>query len=181
MESRLLSLPPELRTHIYRDVLLQSNPISLAVSEPAHESNAQPGILLTCHQIRNEAISIYYGENAFRLGIGNLRGNALVPLVRIMTKYSKNRDRSPEVRLAHYGRPSWAKLKDWLEQSHRLRYWNVLSIMADNGLKQTHLKEKVVGSAFKIVMIMKDQPWEKVEKVLELYHDTVRVIDATWL
>jgi len=181
MDSRLLSLPPELRTQIYRDVLLQSDPISLAISEPAHESNAQPGLLLTCHQIRNEAISIYYGENAIRLGIRSLRGNALVPLVRIMTKYSKNKDSSPEVRLVHYGRPSWVNLKDWLKQSHKLRYWNVLSIMADNGLKQTHLKGKVVGSAFKMVMTMKDQPWENVEKVLDLYHDTVRVIDGTWL
>ena len=60
--SRLLNLPSELRNRIYELVLIQPDAIRL----PQGRSEAgKRDLLCTCHQIHNEAVSIYYGNNAF--------------------------------------------------------------------------------------------------------------------
>lgn len=182
MESRLLALPPELRTLIYRFALVnpEVQTVLLAVSEPNHARNAQPGLLLSCRRARGEAIGIYYGENTFRVGIHSLRGKALVPVIRILMKYGAHGDRSPDVRLVHYGPPSWTNLREWLRESHHRRYWNMMAAMGEKALSEKHMKGKVVGTAFKIVVTMKGQRWEEVERVLELWHDMAKVIDPVW-
>lgn len=180
MENRFLALPPELRTIIYRAVLVQREAVALAISEPSHPRNAQSGLLLACRQTRNEAIGIYYGENTFRLGIHSLRGKALVPIVRILMKYGEHDSKAPDVRLVHYGRPNWANLKEWLRNGHERRYWNMMAAMAEKCLQERDMKGKIMGSAFKMVVTMKEQPWEEVERLLELWHDMAKVVDAVW-
>lgn len=53
----LLSLPPELRVHVFRYLLLKPHPLSDV--EPI------PAILSTCQLIRREAFQVIYGENFF--------------------------------------------------------------------------------------------------------------------
>ncbi|KAK4494755.1 hypothetical protein PRZ48_014111 [Zasmidium cellare] len=74
--SRLLTLPPELRNKIYTLVLVQGAPIQIserstkpslaARGATAHYTRLlEPPFLLTCRQIRHEALPIFYGENVF--------------------------------------------------------------------------------------------------------------------
>ena len=61
-ESRLLSLPPEIRNTIYRYALVQRE---ISIRAPAFATAEQPAVLQVNHQIRTEAIDIYYYENEF--------------------------------------------------------------------------------------------------------------------
>ncbi|KAK5119921.1 hypothetical protein LTR85_007247 [Meristemomyces frigidus] len=60
-ESKLLSIPPELRNGIYGYVLLSKNNIEI----PDTGKLVRPALLKTCRQITEEATSIYYALNAF--------------------------------------------------------------------------------------------------------------------
>ncbi|TKA75986.1 hypothetical protein B0A55_03254 [Friedmanniomyces simplex] len=67
---RFLTLPPELRNHIYELALVDTNPISipwmymLRSKEPS-----EPSLLRTCHRIRDEALPIFYSSNTFETSI----------------------------------------------------------------------------------------------------------------
>lgn len=56
----LFKLPGELRNRIYRLSLLEQSRIQVT---PA--GLGEPGLLLSCHQARNEAAPIFYSENEF--------------------------------------------------------------------------------------------------------------------
>lgn len=69
--SRLLSLPPELRNKIYSFTLVRDKPIEISERSALPSKAAQgatlhharliePAFLLTCRQIRHEALSILY-------------------------------------------------------------------------------------------------------------------------
>ncbi|KAF2772040.1 hypothetical protein EJ03DRAFT_348852 [Teratosphaeria nubilosa] len=60
--SPLFGLPPELRNHIYEDVLVGD--VTLVDKTGRRES--EPALLRTCHQIRQEALKLYY-SNTFRI------------------------------------------------------------------------------------------------------------------
>ena len=68
--SLLLMLPAELRNRIYEMVLLRPEVINLVYLDPRrlkhleHEV-AQPSLTRTCHQIREETLPIFYGQNVF--------------------------------------------------------------------------------------------------------------------
>ena len=80
--SPLLNLPGELREAIYKATLIQSEPIRLCersdnASEAArgvhlslHQAR-EPALLLACHQIRDEALHIFYRDNVFFSGTQN--------------------------------------------------------------------------------------------------------------
>ncbi|KXT07161.1 hypothetical protein AC578_2493 [Pseudocercospora eumusae] len=58
--SPLLALPPELRNHIYREVLVHNNNIIIIT-----KSTKPPSLLQLCREIRFEAQGIYLAENRF--------------------------------------------------------------------------------------------------------------------
>lgn len=55
----LLELPPELRNHIYEFVLVSPDEALIM------KNSSSPALLRTCRQIREEASSLYYGQNIF--------------------------------------------------------------------------------------------------------------------
>ncbi|KAK5124259.1 hypothetical protein LTR85_001962 [Meristemomyces frigidus] len=62
----LLALPPELRNHIYSDVLSTGDVVVI------HENGTKPALpplLQTCRQIRNEALQLYHASNIFRVRV----------------------------------------------------------------------------------------------------------------
>ncbi|KAK5121527.1 hypothetical protein LTR85_005360 [Meristemomyces frigidus] len=77
----LLRLCAELRNAIYHLVLVNNSPVILSqlkrhendllYQHEAYNLATQPGLLRTCHQIRNEATAIFYGGNIFQ---SNRRG-----------------------------------------------------------------------------------------------------------
>lgn len=64
---RLLQIPSELRNRIYELVLIQHEPIRLPFGQSERDKRA---LLRTCHQIHDEAVGIYYGNNAFLADCG---------------------------------------------------------------------------------------------------------------
>lgn len=58
----LLSLPPEIRVQIFRDLLLEPHLLPLT-------NHPTPDIINTCHLIRREASQVMYGENIFSFEI----------------------------------------------------------------------------------------------------------------
>ncbi|KAH9826243.1 hypothetical protein Tdes44962_MAKER03627 [Teratosphaeria destructans] len=57
--SPLLGLPPELRNHIYEDVLVGD----VTLFDGFGRCEDEPALLRTCHQIREEALKLYYSNN----------------------------------------------------------------------------------------------------------------------
>lgn len=65
------SIPPELRTLVYENLLLSDSAFRLGHHGPySHETRRQlyPQILRTCSTIFNEASNVLYGDNTFYLG-----------------------------------------------------------------------------------------------------------------
>ena len=67
---RLLSLPPELHNQIYELVVAGRETILVTWSPwhdgPYPEFWSEPAILRTCHQVRNEALPLFYAKSTFR-------------------------------------------------------------------------------------------------------------------
>lgn len=63
----LFTLPAELRTRIYEEVLTSFEPISLTDWGSGSPIWSPPPLLHTCRKIRMEASEIYYGNNTFGL------------------------------------------------------------------------------------------------------------------
>ena len=59
----LLSLPPEIRDHIYALAIVEEKPIPLGNDYPFIY---EPALLATNRQIREEATPVFYGENVFK-------------------------------------------------------------------------------------------------------------------
>jgi len=76
----LLSLPAELKNHIYGLVLIERSWVSLREGQnkiargtklmyPRVTSWKEPALLRVCKEIRSEALPLYYGSNAFAVSV----------------------------------------------------------------------------------------------------------------
>ena len=74
-QARLLELPAELRDKIYGEVAVTRRDIN--IESEIHPK--EPTILAVCHQIRNEALPIYYGHNTFAVDMDRLTDNCPFP------------------------------------------------------------------------------------------------------
>lgn len=64
--SRLLTLPPELRNRIYEYVFLD-HLLAWHLDGSGQKARKIPSILQTCHNIRNEAKSLFYSDETFTM------------------------------------------------------------------------------------------------------------------
>ena len=76
----LLSLPAELKNHIYGLVLIERSWVNLREGQnkiargtklmyPRVTSWKEPALLRVCKEIRSEALPLYYGSNAFAVSV----------------------------------------------------------------------------------------------------------------
>jgi hypothetical protein len=68
-------LSPELRNQIYELVLLEAAPIDIIAEQ-------RPALLHTCPQLRQEALGLYYHQNAFTFTTTSTDENALRDITR---------------------------------------------------------------------------------------------------
>lgn len=61
-----LSLPAEIRNHIYHDALVEVEPIRLISIHKLASFIIEPALLLTTKQVRSDALPVFYGANTFR-------------------------------------------------------------------------------------------------------------------
>ncbi|KAK5731999.1 hypothetical protein LTR17_010952 [Elasticomyces elasticus] len=65
----LLTIPPEMRNRIYREALLEGSICVCSAFGLLRSLPDEPALLRVCHQIREEAMSIYYCENKFSVSV----------------------------------------------------------------------------------------------------------------
>lgn len=166
-ESRLVSLPAEIRNQIYKNVLVESEPIDVNSSNIP----AEPGLLRVNRNIRNEARHFYYNDNLFLFTVYNYDG---ILLVRWLGSSEFRQHSKWQV---HYeGLPNWANLLAWLkatyeENSHGRR-----------PSRSVVKKASEVVGIFNLVARMKSDnvPWHEIEPYLEDVRQIMTYSDPLW-
>lgn len=166
-QSRLLSLPAELRNKIYRLSLLESRRIMIGSAYPLP---SQPGLLQTCRQLRLESSNIYYKENRFRHIIVEFDS-------RLYRKwYQSSRKRAKCHTSFHiYESKKWSNLMEWLEAWYH------------KTCRRPDLRSKgspgVDAKVFKMARRMRDEQhlsWSIAAKGLEDMHQVLMSTDPRW-
>ena len=169
--SALLSLQPELRNTIHR--LCLKNERDIAIRSSTWTSH-QPPLLRTCHQIRSEALKIFYEENKFTVDIEDWDGTISQRLLKLRLLNSM-RKKMPHFRIL--GSPSWTNLKDWVRQYHaskniRLLHWS--------RSRNADLTMRIVGAVFEMARQGKKRDWEKVESLIDTQRVILEGMDSRW-
>jgi hypothetical protein len=81
-QSKLLTIPGEIRNQIYRHVIVSDSKIRIT-NTPIPE----PALLKTCSTIRRETIAIYYLENSFDIDCPNWRHSVYQEFYKIYRRH----------------------------------------------------------------------------------------------
>lgn len=182
-KASLLGIPGEIRNRIYREVLLEEYTIqigfmsfSFGYGGRRHRetrdkgTSLEPGLLRSCMTIRREARPIFFNENRFHIELYQAKMDP--PLAHWFWQHVPRSQR----KVTHEEQTSWECFKPWLKA-----HWA--------GQLAEHVQEdfaeliwevtdnRVVWNMFKVVEELQDLRWEKVEKVLDLYAESVIIHD----
>ena len=163
----LLHLPGELRNRIYRLVLLQSR----GAADPKGERIVigptgvpEPSVLLTCKQVRREAVEIYYAENSFAVLSDDYGPSLILKFTRRLALVNealpmssdaiKGRSRNTRVP----PQPKWSNLSRWLHAAHESF---LLTLCHPSEAPSNYTtEERIVGAMFHLVNRLHDNSWE---------------------
>ena len=161
--SRLLALPAELRDAIYTYAVIEPGEIRLTQG-----TCAEPALLRTCRQIREEAGSIFYEKNTISVAMQDYK---LEPQTAhwYWTQPLKNGE------IDFRGSPKWQNIKNWLRLH---REGNVAGM--DHLQEHESGQKMVVGQAWAILREMWDVDWSVTEKVLDIFRKGVDAKTSTW-
>jgi hypothetical protein len=106
-ECHLFAIPAELRNRIYRYAMIQDGDLTVTPRGPS-----EPALLRTCYVVRDEACSIYYGENQFLLHIEDWNGMKFHGFLRQYHKYAPRSSLriSENMSFLLLGSPNWDNL-----------------------------------------------------------------------
>lgn len=167
--SALLSLPPEMRNRIYRFALLHENDI---LTQTGSKPPADPAILRTCRQLRNEASGIYYQENDIVFEVESYDIDTYVR----WTERSIHR-RKANVKFRMSAPPNWANLLRWLKAFYD-NAW-MLRLPPQGG----RVCPEPAGFLFDIAEEMQvgmGCTWGEVKRVLEFARGALAAVDEDW-
>ena len=168
-EISFFDLPAELRNQIYRDALIEE--YHLVVDECVVE---EPALLYSCKKIREEAIGIFYLENAWYLDIPswqytNYKG--FYDHLRNHRGIQYSPDPSSPDRLTtiwYNSSPAHkANLLEFIKMLHHNRHVFHIIYKDQKGV------DAAAYGALEIAHRMEEQSWELVEQVLEVYFQEV--------
>ncbi|KAK5127544.1 hypothetical protein LTR85_006884 [Meristemomyces frigidus] len=170
--SGFLKLPPELRNRIYEMVLVEEDFIHVT-RQPSFE----PPLLKTCHQIRDDALQIYFEMNAFVFYAPAFDSTA------IMRWTAKVRRMGEGMRAiaAHWqsvfdDMPDWSNLMLWLRRYHAGE--------AESGIDDDNpspdQEDKILVMMFGMVEDLADLRWPQVERILERSRFLLARCDSAW-
>ncbi|KAK4500662.1 hypothetical protein PRZ48_008851 [Zasmidium cellare] len=184
----LLTLPAEVRNHIYEEVLVESDNINVPAT-----GMKQPALLRVCGQIRDEVTQMYYGQNIFTLNVQDYDGTAFAPFHKIMMRVfateNVNTENTadttaekvaPKLEVVLHGGPSWANLSRWLHAVHAGEMWPI----DVHGWDMVSVSNEWMGvlTIFRTLMdAMLHLPWAEVERVLEGMWMMLVMIDHHWV
>lgn len=175
----LLELPAELRECIWQYALTEEETICfywdhntcyIPEDPPPFEA---PGLLSTCHQIRNEALPTYYVCNEFRIESESWHASRLIALeMECKTMGVLNKMELAITVATDLDEPA---IRLWCKHIHDGGKWRPR--IEDNGFAH----EVFYFGAFDITEAMRDTTWEKCKRVLDIYMLNVdQVLRGMW-
>jgi len=179
----LLSLPPELRNRIWREVVIEDITFDAANIHPK-----APGLVRTGRQARREAIGVYFLECEHFFHIVDYDGAWRVQTIHevccivasaIDIGAISRRDVTSCSTCETTGLPNWANLVNWVRVNHAAGL-GFLPQCESGDWVNVKAGDKVMTVAMSVVEGMEDEPWEKVEGIREDVHRAVAALDAAW-
>lgn len=173
--SRLLSIPPELRNRIYRNVLLDPGRINVSAT-----GFTEPELLLTCKQIRSEAMGIFYNECTFVLDNDDYDPTTAIAWTMKLRALSKrkiitNRCGPPTIFSQTRPTPSWTNLLKWVKACHERQAGAMYA-----GETRKDAGAHIISACLLMGVNLRDTPWAGLEKVLEHQHCALVALDERW-
>ncbi|KAK4896443.1 hypothetical protein LTR27_005657 [Elasticomyces elasticus] len=175
----LLALPSELRVKIFEFSLTEANCIDVT-----DQGIEPPGLLAVSTQVRDEAITIYYSTNKFRLVLLDYNPDPLMPFCLRYKKYflpAKGYDHNnPDVGILSArveGQPNWQNLERWC----RLVYcgqmgWHLISM--DNPTPES---VAIIAVFLVLANIARAKaPGTAAERAMEGLGMLLDIIDSRW-
>lgn len=177
--STLYRLSPELRNRVYSYALAPDGKFRVVTIE---NGIPEPAVLFTCKHIRKEAIGIFYNENKFLLTmrdyhpavqlLWNRKTDALSHNINISKKVYWTKER---------GVKHWNNLKKSLRVIHSQRIEIEDQENFDTDLSTNAREEENFRVGLEIMAsMMKSQPWQQVEKVVDSLRIGLIKINRAW-
>lgn len=175
----LLTIPAELRTEIYRLVLLHDGLIKISEG-----TSKEPALLAVCRQVHEEASYIYYCENKFCIDLLSWDYTVYkaffhhVRIRRGITDFEQgNVSYFNSAFLFH--KPNLLSLLRFLHEDPYLRPFRYQpDIEYDSDDEDT--ADAGLTGAFGIVNCMSTRPWEDMKPVLEIYLTEISTKERGW-
>lgn len=168
MQCRILALPAELRIAIFEHALIE---------HPYIRVTAQlrpPALLSVCKQVREEGLSIWYGENLFAMPIVDCDARLAIAFQVHHQSLALG-----EIRGAFeiYGEPNWQNLFRWCTA-----IYSGASAGLEKGARLGPLG-KVIAAANEIAARFTENAasWDACEEVLENLRFAVGGLEPMWL
>lgn len=183
-----MRLPPELRNRIYEHAVRLEDGIC-EVSEAA--GIPEPALLLTCKEVRREAIGIFYSVNTVRLMVVSYSPAMPTFIFRKQAAVRAQYDCeiTTAVRIFELGPPRWRNLLSWLRLCHLSSHSFIVPIMNVRPLRTEgqpcdtpweHRETMVVAGMFQMVEAMREVCWGDIEVILAMLRYGLVQLDSEW-
>ncbi|KAK4610369.1 hypothetical protein CLAFUW4_13767 [Fulvia fulva] len=173
----LLELPGEIRNRIYRYSLLDSQRITIPTS-----GFEEPGLLSTCHQIRQEAEPIFVLENKFEATSINYHSGPLLGRTKKWIRITRQYKQPPSCGTNYTGSPSWPNYLTWMKRLHGGEV--MMCISSDWGLQDAGLlgvERQLLATIADFVCNNKGiRSWDTIESHIERLHITLKTANPLW-
>lgn len=185
--SPFMKLAAELRNTIYEYVLRLDNG-TFYVNQTT--GIPEPPLLLTCKDIRREALPLFYSLNSMVLTVDSY--SPAMPLFiykKQLAALAQYDYLINECSVVPVGRPSWRNLLAWLRHAHEQEYIGIPFTRLASPLRPgayvrwagDPLREwVVVAGMFRMVNLLDDEDWEVVEETLTCMRYALVKFDAEW-
>ena len=172
LPSRLLELPGERRHRIHRYSLVEE------IISVNSNNSPEPSLLSVCKATRAAASTIFYKENRFWVVVQKYN---CIPFLTALAKLSALEERMafrPSIKINQFGRPNWQNLETWLRIGHASG--SGLLKPGDLAQRSDNPKTMQILALHKTVARLRDLPWERVQPILQDFHQTLVAIDRRW-
>lgn len=176
----IFSIPPELRIRIYEFALVSHKTINVTKKK----YRPQPALLATCHQIRDEAASVYYQSNTFRYTVCNYAGVLIIPFCKPLRKYrTDHKGNAISVKLCgHAQLVDFNNLYSWLSIYHADP--DLVPAPPQDQLATGWTDKDIAIRLFSVVYAMRCRTWAEIGDVLDSFRDMMLSCGVTtppWL
>nr|OQO24474.1 hypothetical protein B0A51_07204 [Rachicladosporium sp. CCFEE 5018] len=138
-------------------------------------THVEPGLLTACRLIREEAGSLYYYDNKFRVVCARYNSTALLIASRKFTAFKVPLGGKHGYTIDFDGTPSWSNLIIWLERIHA----GSLACPALN-VVDAGIDTRVLHGTFQTAAGLRDIPWSRVEALLKWQRAVLVKINSAW-